>query len=45
LIEQCQILSLINPLLADHVTREANKFLSILNVLGNRAQNVSISED
>jgi Domain of unknown function (DUF2935) len=45
LIEQCQILSLINPLLADHVTREANKFLSILNVLGNRAQNVSNSED
>jgi hypothetical protein len=45
LIEQCQVLSLINPLLADHVTREANKFLSILNVLANRAQNDSISEN
>lgn len=45
LIEQCQILSLINPLLADHVTREANKFLSILNVLSNRAKNISIQDN
>jgi hypothetical protein len=45
LIEQCQILSLINPLLADHVTREANKFLSILNLLSDRAQNISKAED
>ncbi|WP_054950653.1 DUF2935 domain-containing protein [Numidum massiliense] len=36
LIRQCQSLSIINPLLADHVTREANKFLSILNDLSKR---------
>lgn len=41
LIRQCRLLSLINPLLADHVTREANKFLSILNELSSRAERAS----
>lgn len=41
LIRQCKVLSLINPLLADHVTREANKFLSILNDLSVRAERAS----
>lgn len=45
LIVQCKILSVINPVLADHVTREANKFLSILSDLSDRAQNVVIDED
>ncbi|MDQ0217988.1 DUF2935 domain-containing protein [Peribacillus cavernae] len=44
LIQQCRVLSLINPVLADHVTREANKFLSILNDLSNRAQNDSTTQ-
>lgn len=43
LIRQCRLLSLINPLLADHVTREANKFLSILNELSSRAGRASDS--
>lgn len=41
LIRQCKVLSLINPVLADHVTREANKFLSILGDLSHRARNIS----
>lgn len=36
LIEQCQIRSLIHPRLAAHVTREANKFLSIIERLEER---------
>ncbi|GIM46412.1 hypothetical protein DNHGIG_19610 [Collibacillus ludicampi] len=42
LIRQCKVLSLINPILADHVTREANKFLSILNDLSKRADRASV---
>lgn len=38
LLRQCKILSIINPLLADHVTREAEKFLSILNELERRLE-------
>jgi hypothetical protein len=45
LIQQCQILSLINPLLADHVTREANKFLQILNDLSMRTQKKENEKD
>jgi hypothetical protein len=30
LIEQCKIKSIIHPLLADHVFREANRFLEII---------------
>lgn len=36
LIEQCQIRSLIHPRLAAHVTREANKFLQIIERLEER---------
>ncbi len=36
LIEQCEIRSLIHPRLAAHVTREANKFLSIIERLEER---------
>lgn len=43
LIRQCRALSLINPVLADHVVREANKFLSILNDLSKRAERASVS--
>lgn len=38
LLRQCRVLSVINPLLADHVTREAEKFLSILNQLEGRLE-------
>lgn len=36
LLLNCQTLSVINPLLADHVTREAEKFLEILDRLQQR---------
>ncbi|TCS95776.1 DUF2935 domain-containing protein [Hazenella coriacea] len=45
LIRQCKLMSLINPILADHVTREANKFLSILNGLSQRARDNSDPHD
>lgn len=38
LLRQCKILSVINPLLADHVTREAQKFLSVLQELEKRLE-------
>lgn len=38
LIEQCEIRSLIHPRLAAHVTREANKFLSIIERLEERVR-------
>lgn len=38
LLRQCKILSVINPLLADHVTREAEKFVSVLNELEQRLE-------
>ncbi|WP_338751367.1 DUF2935 domain-containing protein [Bacillus sp. FJAT-52991] len=36
LIKTCQIKSVIDPLLADHVLREANHFLAMVHVLENR---------
>ena len=36
LIKSCQIRSVIDPLLADHVVREANHFLSMIHVLDER---------
>jgi hypothetical protein len=38
LIEDCQIRSIIDPRLAAHVTREANKFLQIINRLEERVK-------
>ncbi|MBP1996309.1 DUF2935 domain-containing protein [Paenibacillus eucommiae] len=35
LIEQCRIKSIIHPLLADHVFREANRFLEIIDMFEN----------
>jgi hypothetical protein len=35
LIEQCKIKSIIHPLLADHVFREANRFLEIIDMFEN----------
>lgn len=43
LIRQCKSLSLINPILADHVMREANKFLFILNDLSQRTPQDPVS--
>lgn len=36
LVSQAKALSIINPLLADHVTREAEKFLSVLSMIEGR---------
>jgi hypothetical protein len=38
LLRQCKALSMINPLLADHVTREAEKFISVLTDLERRLE-------
>lgn len=39
LIKECSVLSLIPPLLADHVRREAEHFLEILNLIQNEMDN------
>ena len=36
LVSEARVLSVINPLLADHVTREAEKFLGVLNMIERR---------
>ena len=38
LIQTCQIRNVINPLLADHVVREAEHFLFMIQILANRLQ-------
>jgi hypothetical protein len=43
-IQKCQIRNVIDPLLADHVVREANHFLSIIQVLDKRLQEKQASE-
>jgi hypothetical protein len=48
LIEQCKIKSIIHPLLADHVFREANRFLEIIEMFentltGGSNQNIMLS--
>jgi hypothetical protein len=44
LIKSCQIRNVIDPLLADHVVREANHFLSIIHVLDKRLQEKKAAE-
>lgn len=42
LLRECRALSIINPLLADHVTREAEKFLSVLMDLEERLERQAV---
>lgn len=44
LIKSCQIRSVINPLLADHVVREADHFLYMINVLEERLKRKQATE-
>jgi hypothetical protein len=44
LIKSCQIRNVIDPLLADHVVREANHFLSMIQVLDKRLQEKQAAE-
>ncbi|EIJ80564.1 hypothetical protein PB1_09392 [Bacillus methanolicus PB1] len=44
LIKSCQIKSVINPLLADHVVREADHFLYMINVLEERLKRKQATE-
>jgi len=44
LIKSCQIRSVINPLLADHVVREADHFLYMIHILENRLNAKKLSE-
>ncbi|HJV17308.1 MAG TPA: DUF2935 domain-containing protein [Bacillales bacterium] len=43
-IQKCQIRNVIDPLLADHVVREANHFLSIIQVLDKRLHDKQATE-
>jgi hypothetical protein len=42
LLRECRVLSIINPLLADHVAREAEKFLSVLVQLEERLERQAV---
>ncbi len=44
LIKSCQIRNVINPLLADHVLREADHFLYMIHVLEERLNTKKMSE-
>jgi hypothetical protein len=44
LIKSCQIRNVINPLLADHVLREAEHFLYMIHILEERLNTKKVSE-
>jgi hypothetical protein len=44
LIKSCQIRNVINPLLADHVVRDADHFLYMIHVLEERLNTKKMSE-
>jgi hypothetical protein len=45
LLRECKVLSILNPLLADHVRREAEKFLAVLAELEGRLQRKTVPID